>query len=330
MPRNESQKLKLLHLQQILCRQTDEEHPMTVPELLDALAARGIPAERKSIYRDLDQLRQFGLDVQCRRGRARAPGWFVGGREFELAELKYLVDAVQASRFLTERKSHQLIDKLEGLSSVHQARQLRRQVFVSGRVKTMNESIYYTVDKLHAALSAQRAVTFRYFDYDMHHQRAFRHGGKRYHISPYGLIWSGESYYLVGYDEQSATLRHYRVDKMAQLVVTGLPLTGKDRYPDFDPAVYGGKHFGMFAGTEQTVKLRCAGHMAGVVLDRFGLDSILVPEEADTFTVTLSLVLSPQFFGWLFGLDGQVVLLSPQSAVEEYRQRLQQAADAHA
>lgn len=329
MPRQENQKAKLLHLQQILTDQTDEDHPMTVAELIDALAQREISAERKSIYRDLEQLKRFGVDVQCRRGRSQSPGWFVGARAFELAELKYLVDAVQASRFLTERKSRQLIDKLEGLSSVHQARQLRRQVFVSGRVKTMNESIYYTVDKLHAALSAKRAITFRYFDYDMYRKRSFRHGGRRYHVSPYGLIWSGENYYLVGHDSQSDSLRHYRVDKMSELVVTGLPLTGTEQYPDFDPAVYGSKHFGMFAGAEQTVKLRCAAHMAGVVLDRFGQDIILIPEGGERFTVTLPLVLSPQFFGWLFGLEGEVVLLSPQHAVEEYRQRLAQAIAAH-
>ena len=321
MPKRENQKLKLLYLYQTLLRRTDEEHPMTVADLILELERNGIQAERKSIYSDIDLLRQFGVDVQSRKGRS--PGYFVGSREFELPELKLLVDAVQASRFITRRKSDALIRKLEGLASVHQAQQLRRQVFVSGRIKVMNESIYYNVDKLHSALSARRAVTFRYFDYDMYRRRVYHREGKRYTVSPYGLIWDNQNYYLVAYDGLSRQMRHYRVDKMTEISVTDLPLEGVDEYPDFNLASYGEKHFGMYGGEERTVTLRCKSHMAGVIFDRFGQVAILVPEGEAHFHVTLPVVLSPQFFGWLFGLEDNVVLIAPEEAVAAYREKLE-------
>lgn len=323
MARSANQKLKLLYLCRILMEQTDEEHPLSVQELIAQLARYGIQAERKSIYDDLGALARFGVDVQCRKGRS--PGWFVGSRDFELPELKLLVDAVQSSRFITRRKSNVLIRKLERLASVHQARQLQRQVFVSGRVKVMNESIYYNVDKLHAAIASKRAITFQYFDYNMYRQKVFRRNGGRYTVSPYGLIWNNDNYYLVAYDSEHCQMRHYRVDKMAEITVTRLPREGTDEYPAFDIAAYGQKHFGMYSGEEMTVTLRAKSSMASVVLDRFGLDVILVPDGSDHFTVSIPLVLSPQFFGWLFALEPDVTLTAPARAVEAYRQKLRSA-----
>ena len=192
MPKGQGQKRKLLVLQKTLLERTDEDHPLTVKELIDELERWDIQAERKSIYDDLEQLRQFGLDVQSRKGKT--PGWYIGERTFELPELKLLVDAVQSSKFITRRKSDSLISKLESLASVHQARQLQRQVYVSGRVKTMNESIYYNVDKIHTAIHGNRAITFRYFEYNRNKERVFRREGKRYHVSPYGLIWDNEMF----------------------------------------------------------------------------------------------------------------------------------------
>ena len=224
MARSPNQKLKTLILQKTLLERTDEEHPMTVKELIDTLAAWDVTAERKSIYDDLEALRAFGLDIQSRKGKT--PGWFVGERPFELPELKLLVDAVQSCKFITRRKSDSLIRKLEGLTSVHQARQLQRQVYVERRVKTMNESVYYSIDKLHAALSAGKTVTFRYFEYNVHKEKVFRRAGRRYSVSPYGLIWNSENYYLVGWDGAMGEVRHYRVDKMAELAVTCVPAEG--------------------------------------------------------------------------------------------------------
>ena len=318
MPRSPNQKLKLLCLCKLLWEHTDEEHTLTVPQIIAHLKAWDIKAERKSIYTDMEALRQFGLDVQCRKGRA--PGWFLGERPFQLPELKLLVDAVQSSRFITQRKSSELIHKLESQASVHQARQLQRQVYVDRRVKTMNESIYYTIDKLHTAIANRKTVTFLYFEYNVRKEKVYRHDGRRYTVSPAGLIWDNENYYLAGYDHRSKEMRHYRVDKMADLAVTFLPLTGVPQH--FDMAAYAGKHFGMFSGREGQVTLRCRSSLVGVVLDRFGLDAILIPDGETHFTVTVSAVVSPQFLGWLFGLGDGVQLLRPQWAVEELRRQL--------
>jgi len=320
MPRCGNQKVKLLLLQQMLQQKSDEEHPITTQELISALEQEGIHAERKSIYDDMAALEQFGLDIQNRKGKEA--GWFIGAREFQLAELKLLVDAVQSCRFITQRKSGDLIRKLEGLASVHQARQLQRQVYVDRRVKSMNESVYYNIDKLHAALSAGRAVGFKYFEYNVKKERVFRREGKRYMVSPWALIWESENYYLAGWDHAMGELRHYRVDKMAELVITGAPRQGDQRCRELNAADYGKKHFGMFSGREARVRLRCQNRLVGVVLDRFGQDTMLVPDGEGHFVVAVTVVVSPQFLGWLFGLGGGVELLSPQWAAEAYLERL--------
>lgn len=323
MAKSPNQKTKLLHLARMLLRQTDEDHPLTVAQIIGGLARADIKAERKSIYDDLEALRLFGLDVQCRKGKA--PGWFIGSREFELPEVKLLMDAVQSSRFITQKKSDALIRKLESLASVHQAGQLQRQVYVSGRIKVMNESIYYNIDKLHTAIAAQKAITFKYFDYDLTRQKVFRRDGKRYIVSPYGLIWNNENYYLVAFDHANRDMRHYRVDKMTEIAVTCLEREGKDQYPDFQLAQYGQKHFGMYSGPELMVTLRGRRDKAGLVWDRFGQDVILVPDGEEHFTVTLPVVVSPQFFGWLMGLDGSLTITAPRQAVQAYRQKLNAA-----
>ena len=326
MAKSSNQKSKLLYLSQLLLRHTDEEHPITVAQIIEELARHDIRAERKSIYDDLETLRLFGLDIQCRKGRS--PGWFVGERDFELPEIKLLMDAVQSSRFITQKKSDLLLRKLENLTSVHQARQLQRQVYVSGRIKLMNESIYYNVDKLHTALGARKAITFKYFDYDIRRKKVYRREGGRYTVSPFGLIWNSENYYLVAFDHTNRDMRHYRVDKMTDIVVTSLAQQGRDVYPDFHIDTYGEKHFGMYTGREMNVTLRGRRDMAGVVWDRFGQEVILVPDGEEHFTVTLPVVLSPQFFGWLFGLDGGITLAAPAAAVHAYRARLHSALEA--
>lgn len=323
MARNETQKIKILILYELLLRKGDEEHPISTEELIRALERRGVSAERKSIYADMEALRQFGLDVQCRKGKGG--GWFLGEREFELAELKLLVDAVQSSRFISRKKSAALIRKLEGLTDEHQARQLRRQVYVDRRVKTGNETVYYAIDRLHAAIADNRAVSFLYFDYNVKKEKVFRRGGKKYVISPYGLIWSDENYYLVGWDHGEEELRHYRVDKMERLTVTELPREGDSSCGAFDLAEYGKKHFHMFSGREANIRLRCRNNMVNVMLDRFGMDVMLIPDGEEHFALTVDAVVSPQFYGWLFGLGSAVELTAPAWAVEEYREMLRNA-----
>ena len=328
MAKGANQKIKLLRLWQILDQRTDEDHPITTPELIELLAREEITAERKSIYTDMEVLRQAGLDVQSRKGKQ--PGWFVGQRPFELAELKLLVDAVQSSRFFTKRKSAQLIGKLEQLASAPQAKQLQRQVYVDKRVKTMNESIYYNVDKLHAALSAGKTISFRYFEYNVRKEKVFRREGKRYMVLPYGLLWDNENYYLVGYDLGVKEVRHYRVDKMTELALVSVKAEDAPRADQFDMATYADKHFGMFSGREGCIRLRCQNRMVGVILDRFGQDVMLIPDGEEHFIVTVNAVISPQFYGWLFSLSDGVQLTAPEWALEAYQQQLQLALSATA
>ena len=325
MAKGANQKSKLLVLYQLLLERTDEENPLSTQQIIEYLEQNGIGAERKSIYADMETLRDMGVDVQSRKGRGA--GWFIGERDFQLAELKLLMDAVQSSRFITQRKSDALIRKLEGLASKPQARQLQRQVYVSGRIKTMNESIYYNVDKLHAAIAARKVITFKYFDYDMKKEKVFRQEGRRYTVTPFGLIWDSENYYLAAYDHNKGQLRHYRVDKMWEIALTALPRQGEREFEGFNPADYTRKHFGMYRGEEVNVKLRGRANMVNVVLDRFGQDVILIPDGEEHFTVTLPVVVSPQFFGWLFGLDGGLEIVHPQSVVEKYREHLRRQAE---
>lgn len=320
MARQTGQKAKLLILRDYLLRCSDEDHPLSTADLIAELDRHGISAERKSIYSDMEALGELGLDVQNVRGKTA--GWFVGEREFELAELKLLVDAVQSSRFISRKKSAQLIAKLEGLTSVGQARQLHRQVYVDQRVKTLNEGVYYAIDQLHTAIAAGRAVEFRYFDYDVARRRVFRREGAAYEVSPYGLIWADENYYLVGYDHTKPGLRHYRVDKMASLTVTDRPREGDESCANFDLVDYGQKHFHMFSGREAKIRLRCENRLVNVMLDRFGEETMLIPDGEDHFTLTVDAVVSPQFYGWLFGLGAGAVLTGPDWAVEEYRAML--------
>ena len=317
MPKSPNQKKKLLVLRDLLLKHSDEEHPITIKGMIDELERHDIKAERKSLYDDMETLRSYGLDVQSRKGAS--PGWFIGEREFELAELKLLVDAVQSSKFITKKKSDALIRKLEGLASVHQAKALQRQVYVSGRVKTMNESIYYNVDKLHTAVGERRSIRFRYFDYNSRKEKVFRREGKYYNVTPHGLVWDNENYYLVGADAEKGDVRHYRVDKMHDI-----NLGSKVPAVEFDMARYAQKHFGMFSGVAADVKLKVREALAGVVLDRFGQDVMLIPGNDGTFTVTVNVVVSPQFWGWVFGLGDGVEVCSPDWAVEQFKEKLEQ------
>lgn len=325
MSRQEGQKAKLLVLKNILERKTDEDHPLSVPQLIRALEAEGIRAERKSIYNDIAALRASGVDVELSRGRGG--GYYLGSRTFELPELKLLVDAVQASQFITRDKSKKLIRKLEGLTSEAQARKMQRQVFVSGRVKTMNESIYYNVDALHEAIARDRQVQFQYLEWDLRKRRVPRRGGQIYQASPWALAWENANYYLVAYTGEG--IRHYRVDKMKGVRQTELPRQGKAEFSALDLAAYTRKMFGMYGGREEKVTLKCANSLVGVMLDRFGTEAILVPQADETFHLTVPVAVSPQFLGWVCGFGGEVRVIGPATVRREMGRLVQSLADTY-
>ena len=232
MPRSSNQKLKLLYLLKILSEETDEQHYMNARELIARLGQYGIRAERKSVYDDLERLQEFGYDI-IHTKTGEGSGYYLGGREFELAELKLLVDVVQASRFITLKKSRQLIHKLERLAGRNEAACLQRQVYVAGRVKTENESIYYNVDSIHNAITENKKIMFQYFQWNLKKEMELRHNGEMYHISPWGLSWNDENYYLVGYDSEDQMIKHYRVDKMLKIRMSDEPREGKKYFEKF-------------------------------------------------------------------------------------------------
>ncbi len=314
MPRQEGQKAKLLVLLHIFERKSDENHLLSVPQLAELLEKEGVPAERKSIYADIAALQEAGYDIELLRGRGG--GYYLANRTFQLAELKLLVDAVQASKFITKKKSSELIHKLESLTSEAEARALQRQVFVSGRAKSMNESAYYTVDALYQAIAAGRMVGFQYIDWTPDKKRVPKREGMVYRVSPWALAWENNCYYLIAYQdyEQPAGIRHYRVDKMQSVAPLDAPRQGREIYRDFDLASYMQKMFGMFTGETEPVTLRCENGMAGAMIDRFGT-GVTYLREADGahFHFTVPVAVSPQFLGWVCGFGRRVSVTSPES-----------------
>ncbi len=320
MAKSENQKLKLLYLKQLFERQSDERHPITMPQILAELESLGIRAERKSVYDDIARLQQFGMDIIRQPGPKG--GYVLASREFELPELKLLVDAVQSSKFLSSKKSVDLIAKLSTLASVHEAGALRRQVVVSGRVKSMNESVYYAVDRIHDAIARNRQICFRYFDYGPDGKR--RERPKDYQVSPYALIWSEENYYLVAHSPQHG-LTHYRVDKMARISAADTPRHMAEEAKQLDLSKYGSSVFGMFAGEPVTVKMRFVNALAGVVIDRFGKSAMLVPDGPEHFTVTAEIAVSPVFFGWMASFADRARIVYPQRVAQEFLDFLKRA-----
>lgn len=318
MAKGPRQKMKLLYLMKILLERTDEEHLMTIPQMVEALAEYGIGAERKSLYDDLETLRTFGLDIECRRSRNF--GYYVASRTFELPELKLLVDAVQASRFITHKKSEQLIKKIESLTSAGQTRQLERQVYILNRVKTMNESIYYNVDEIHRAISEERQISFLYSEYKLDKKLHPRRDGERYTVSPYLLLWNDGYYYLVAYYERYGGLSHFRVDKMAKISLE--PERRIEMGQKLEPAEYANRMFGMFGGDVQGIVMEFDESLVGVVVDRFGRDVPISSAKDGKFTAHLKVAVSPAFFSWVFQFGGKAKIISPPSVAA----KLQQAA----
>ena len=323
MPRVFNQKIKILYLMRVFLEQTDEEHPMSVKELITYLNNLGISAERKTVYDDIETLRNFGMDILNRR--EKPAGFYLASREFELPELKLLVDAVQSSRFITSRKSRQLIGKLESLASVYEARRLWRQVFVETRIRTMNESVYYSIDEIQRALNEDRQISFQYCEWTVEKELRLKKNGERYLVSPWGLVWQNENYYLVAYDEKCEKVKHYRVDKIMQIQIENQPRDGKEIFKNYDTGELTSRTFGMFGGREETICLEAHNRLVGVVLDRFGRDIMIHRKDSEHFKTLIRVNVSGQFFGWIASLGPDAVIASPEDVREEYREFLEKS-----
>lgn len=321
MAKGNNQKLKLLYLAKILLEETDEEHGISMPNIIARLNEVDITADRKTIYSDIEELRKFGIDVIGEQ-RKKSFLYHVASRDFELPELKLLVDSVQAARFITEKKSNALIKKLEKLASTYEAKQLQRQVLISGRVKTMNESIYYNVDKIHTAINANSQIRFQYFQWNVDKEQELRHDGKWYHVSPWYLIWDDEYYYLVAYDGDDKMLKHYRLDKMLRIALTNKEREGKELMSSSDVAGYSKSLFGMFGGEKVTVTLEAENQFAGILIDRFGKEIIISKVGDGHFHARVNVVPSKHFLSWIMSFGDGIRIIAPDSVLESVRQSI--------
>lgn len=318
--------LKTLYLLELLMEKTDEEHPLSAAAMVRALEEEyQIHVNRTTIYSELRKLSDAGTDIVHRD--EKPSGYYVGSRMFELAELKLLVDAVQASKFITQKKSEQLIRKLETLCSRPEAKQLSSQVTVYNRPKTSNETIFYNVDRIHSAIFQNHQITYQYVEWTMDKKTVPRHDGAYYNVSPLHLIWDDENYYLIAYDERTNMVRHYRVDKMRDLVIQEDLRSSGALEQKIDVAAFSRKTFGMYNGVDTKVQLQGKKHLAGVVLDRFGADIWMRPLDEESFSAAVTVTVSRQFFGWLTAIGPELKITGPEEVKEAYRDYLETILD---
>ena len=316
MPKSDNQKLKIFYILEYLQKNSHQNHPVRAAELLSMLERQyNIVCDRKTVYSDIAALIDYGVDIVSIPGKKG--GYYIASRNFELPELKLLIDAVQSSRFLTEKKSRELIEKLCNQCSVHDARLMRRDVLVSGRVKSMNETIYYNVDAIQEAIGQNRQITFRYFDWGIDGKRKYR--SKDYQASPYGLCQDNENCYLLAHSPRHG-VTSYRLDRMTEIQLleeVRIPcpeLTGKALVE------HANRLFQMYSGESTTVKLRFHRSLVNVVIDRFGRDTMLIPDGEDHFVFTVNVAVSPMFLSWVIGFGTKAKILYPQSVVDACRQ----------
>ena len=317
MPKSLNQKQKILFIMDYLQKHSHKDHPVKTAELISMLKAHDIQSDRKTIYSDIEALQEYGLDIVSVAGRNG--GFYIASpREFELPELKLLIDAVLSSRYLTESKSRTLVKKLCQLCGTdHEAQLIQRNVIVSGRVKSMNETIYYNVDAIQDAIAQNKQISFRYFDWGMDGKRRYRE--KEYLASPYGLCQDNENCYLLAHTERHG-VTSFRVDRMSHIDITSekrVPcpeLTGKALIE------HARRSFQMYSGETVNVKMRFHKDLLNAVIDRFGQDIMLIPESEEYFNFTASVAVSPMFLSWVIGFGSKAKILYPESVVEQYKQ----------
>ena len=318
--KSEGQKMKLFVLKEILEKETDMDHGITMARILELLSMRGIKAERKSIYDDLRALRDSDiLDVTEAQGKNRE--YSVASRTFELSELKMMTDAIQSSKFLSEAKTRELIKKIETLCSKHEAQSIQSHVVIANRVKSISKGLFFNVDTVHAAISANKQISFKYFDYDLKKQRKYFKKGERYVASPWSMIYVDDNYYLLAY--QDGKFKHFRVDKMEDVQISILDRDAADEFAKIDMSAYTKYTFSMYGGEIMPVTMIFQNRMMGAVMDRFGRDIFVTKEDDRHFKVTVNVAVSNQFFGWVFGLGKMVRIVSPESVKEKMKKALE-------
>lgn len=321
MPRKDNQRKKLLILRDILLRNTDERHGLTRKEIELELGRYDIEVSRQTFAEDLELLREFGVEIMTDR-KGSTTIYYVGEREFTLPELKLLIDSIQASRFITEKKAMELIGKMEKLCSKHEAAELRRGAVIVDRIKNMNESIFYNVDAVHQAINQNSKIRFQYFNYNIRAEREYKHGGKVYEESPYAMVCADDNYYLLAYNSERNIIKNYRVDKLAAVQVTGEPREGREVFEQYDLKRFTRNSFGMFSGKEAKVTMRFSHRFANAVVDRFGKDVFMRRVDDNWIEVVAPVVVSPMFFRWLYGLGAEAYIVGPQEVREAMKNHL--------
>ena len=322
MPKGTKQKQKLYILSKIMLERTDDTHYLTLSEIKKLLEKEGVTADRKTLYEDLQELTLLGLKVDGEKD-GRSFRYHVIEKDFELPELKLLVDSVQSSKFITERKSKELINKITKMSSRYEAMQLQRQVHVRGRIKSMNESIYYVVDLIHNAINQDKCILFDYYQWNIKGQLEKR-PNPTHTVSPWALTWDDENYYLIGIDLNGNIEKHFRVDKIKNLTVLEKRREGLEYFKHYDLASFAKMSFGMYSGIHEKVMLRFKEEKAGALFDRFGKDiPVLKTKENGWYETAVDVIVSPQFYGWLYALGTDVRLIGPKRVLNEWKERLE-------
>lgn len=327
MAKGTNQKLKLSYLCKIMQEKTDDEHRLTLAQIIKELEKYDITAERKSLYDDFKVMdEQLGIEI-IKEQEGRETYYHVGAREFQLAEVKLMIDSIQAAKFISKSKSDELIKKMNTFVSEHQAKQLKRQVYVNDRIKSMNESIYYSVDSIHSAIMNNKQIEFLYCSWTLDKKLEPRKDGKKYQVSPWALAWADENYYLVAYDAEAKKVKHYRVDKMLKLNIVNTNREGAAHFKNFDMTTYALENFSMFGGEIKKVHIEFPNEKVGIFIDRFGKDISIRKAGEGRSMIAVNVAVSSKFFGWIFGLGSDVKLIKPNDVIEQMRQEAQEFLD---
>lgn len=319
MPRDDSQNLKLLYMKDFFEECTDEDHPAKTPDILAYLEEHGVKMERKSVYPGISALEKYGLELTDPE-KERNRSYYLRERDFETSEVKMILDSVASSKFLSERKSLELMNKLKKLVNVHHRHELDREVKVAGRVKTMNDSTINNLDHVHDAIAADMTLKFKYFHYNMNKEPEYTKDGKYYEVSPWVVLYDNSYYYLLAYVNDD--IRTFRIDRMKSVHTGSNERQGKEQFESFDLGKYTKQTFGMFSGEEEKVEMLFHNSLIDTVIDKFGKEVFISPVDDAHFKITVPVAVSPQFFGWIFGLGGKATILGPKSVVKKMKETL--------